>query len=155
MVRLGKRGAAEEFSILLIGELILAAFVFLALLVYVRDVAGNYRFEQNFLARDIALVVDSAYAAPGNLEVSYDTARKEHNTILFGPQPLFRYAFDDSRVNVLSEQVLFNDLSKGTYYFGTDKNINLNKPEPFSGSVDLKKEGNDITIQEEKQVSNG
>lgn len=130
MIR-GKRGLTN-IQFFTIAESVLAVIVFIALLSYIQGLATDSLFEQNFLARDAALVIDSAYAAPGELSIVYDVSVAE-NKILFIPkfsaETRFRFAFDNSRVFVFRNS--YGDLYQkpASYLFGEDQKIKLVLPE--------------------------
>jgi len=53
-------------------ELVLAFIVILALFQFITDVVEQTIFEKNFLARDLSVLVNTLYAAPGNVVYNYD-----------------------------------------------------------------------------------
>ena len=53
-------------------ELILAAIVIIALFKFVHDVAEQTIFAKNYFARDMSLLVNALYAAPGEVSYIYD-----------------------------------------------------------------------------------
>ena len=69
---------------------VIAIIVAVVLFGYINGVADDTLFEQNFMARDIALLLDSAYAAPGDVQLIY-----EINTSV---ETEFGFAFDRSKV---------------------------------------------------------
>jgi len=66
-----RRASTEEQSVFFFGEIILIGIVFLILLSYVNSIRDDTLMEKNYLSRDLALIVDSIYSAPGNIEYSY------------------------------------------------------------------------------------
>ena len=52
-------------------ELVLATIVMLALLSFVKSVVNNSIFEKNYLSRDTAILLNTIYAAPGDVSYSY------------------------------------------------------------------------------------
>ena len=73
-------------------ELILAAIVIIALFKFVNDVAEQTIFAKNYFARDMALLVNALYAAPGEVSYIYneDTSK-------------FRFAFNSNKLTVYEE----------------------------------------------------
>ncbi|NQV09291.1 N-acetylmuramoyl-L-alanine amidase [Candidatus Woesearchaeota archaeon] len=90
-----KKGEVNEELFFFIAELILTVMVFVILLAYVNSIRDNTLLEKNYLARDVALMVDSVYAAPGKINVGYS----------FGSIDLldFSFGFNEQRAGVLEE----------------------------------------------------
>ncbi len=127
-----KRGAFDiQYTV--IAEIILATIIFIALLSYVQGVASDSLFEQNFLARDVGLLIDSVYAAPGDLSKTYDVSIAE-NKLLFlpaiTPETKLRFAFDNSRVFVFRGSSGDIYQKPASYYFGENQKLNFLYPEP-------------------------
>ncbi|HME87408.1 MAG TPA: hypothetical protein VKE88_03280 [Candidatus Nanoarchaeia archaeon] len=108
MVLAGKEGSIEyDF----ITELITAAIVVVVLFNYLGTVGTDSVFEQNFMARDLGLLIDTAYAAPGTVAIKYDTTFGDN----FVPDILnfklsskknISFAFDQSRVYTFRGDVI-------------------------------------------------
>ncbi len=66
-----KKGMTHElfFNVF---ELVLASIVLLALLFFVHGIAKQTIFEKNYLARDLAVLLNAVYAAPGELTYKYN-----------------------------------------------------------------------------------
>ncbi len=67
----GKKGISDEvfFNIF---ELILAGIVIFSLYNFINDVSEKTIFEKNYIARDMALLVNTLYAAPGDVSYIYN-----------------------------------------------------------------------------------
>ena len=68
-------------------DLLLAIVIFLILASYVDRASEETTFEKNFLARDIALLIDALYASPGNVNLEY-------------PQDTFWFTFEFNKNQV-------------------------------------------------------
>lgn len=69
-----KRGTITLRQTLIhLGMLALVAFVFYLLTSYVNSIRQNSDFDMLFLSRDLALLLNSLYSAPGNVEYIYAT----------------------------------------------------------------------------------
>jgi len=66
-----KKGMTHElfFNVF---ELVLASIVLLALLFFVNGIVKQTIFEKNYLARDLAGLINTVYAAPGELTYRYN-----------------------------------------------------------------------------------
>ncbi|MBI4453244.1 hypothetical protein HY636_01230 [Candidatus Woesearchaeota archaeon] len=94
-------------------ELVLASIILLALLYFINDISEQTIFEKNFMARDLALLINTIYAAPGEVKYNY-------NENMEG----FIFDFSDSKVEIKRKQ---DDESANVFYpFAKTKNI------PFS-----------------------
>lgn len=98
-------------------ELILAAIVILSLLNFVSDVAEQTIFKKNYLARDISLLVNTLYAAPVQVEYTYD---EDLSDLVF--------EFSESRLSLYQEGG--GEGVKIFYLFGEDKNVPFPVPDP-------------------------
>lgn len=103
-----KKGILEKPLWFLI-DLILAVIIFYYSATYVDQITSTTSFEKSFLSRDLALVIDSLYAAPAEVMLQY-------------PQKTlwFSYKFDHNKVSVFERKLL--SLSK-TAYFIEDKDL--------------------------------
>lgn len=68
----GKRGQSTLLYFKIIG-IVLAAGVFILLIKFLADTLSDTLLEKNYRARDIALLITTIYAAPGQLNYTYDT----------------------------------------------------------------------------------
>jgi len=68
---LGKKAFSHDlfFDIF---ELFLVVVIVLALANFIADVADQTLFEKNYLARDVSILIDAIYAAPGDVAYLYD-----------------------------------------------------------------------------------
>ncbi len=76
---MGKRGQSEipaVIPIAIFGLLLIAAFYFLPIMKEIVNITEEVGFEANFLARDVAMVINTLYASPGNMIVTYDKNMK-------------------------------------------------------------------------------
>ncbi len=115
-------------------EALLAVFIIIALLSYVHSVAAGSLFEQNFLARDVGLTIDSLYASPGEINMIYDSDIKENAVfdipiLTFAPETKLRFAFEKSRVHVFRDSSGELYQNPATYAFGEDYRIKFNTPQ--------------------------
>ncbi len=67
----GSRKGASTVTIVRAFGLAMAAFVIVMLVNYWRDVKDDTFLEKNYLARDVALLITTAYASPGELTYCY------------------------------------------------------------------------------------
>jgi len=67
-----KRGSQMSWDVIFpIVQFMLTLAVFLILMKFVIDLSSGRNFEKSFYARDLALLVDTAQAAPGDLVYVY------------------------------------------------------------------------------------
>ena len=94
-------------------ELVLAFIVVLALFTFVNDVAKQTIFEKNYLSRDLAILVNTVYAAPGDLEYTYnENAGKS----------IFIFDFKPDKIEIYGQEE--KESSVHVYYpFAENKNI--------------------------------
>lgn len=72
-----KRGTVALRQVLIhLGMLALVAFVFYLLTSYVNSIRQNSDFDMLFFSRDMALLSNSIYSAPGNVEYIYSMDNK-------------------------------------------------------------------------------
>ena len=66
-----KKGMTHElfFNVF---ELVLASIVLLAILYFIHDIANQTIFEKNYLARDLSVLLNTIYAAPGDVAYDYN-----------------------------------------------------------------------------------
>lgn len=75
-------------------ELVLAIIVILALFNFVSDVAKQTIFEKNYLARDMAILINILYSAPGDVAYYYDE-NTDKFTFDFQPNKIVIYKPED------------------------------------------------------------
>lgn len=156
MFRLGKRGDVdiEEFAYFTTFEFFLAILVGLALLIYVKNVASGTLFEQNFLARDTGLLIDTIYASPGEVHVVYDSfvesgaTAKLISKVTFSkpPSQVFSFSFGDSKSNVFSTAETLEQ--PASYLFGQDSSIKLNSPSKVGQNISFIEENGELKIDD-------
>jgi hypothetical protein len=113
----GKKATIFEKPIWFLIDLLIAVIVFLMLLSYVDQLGESLTFERDFLAKDIALLVDTLYASPGSLTLKYP-----QNTFWFG------YQLKDNEVQVIEKGLI----SKKSYgQFTKDTKLDLQSKELF------------------------
>lgn len=81
---LDKRGDINEYLLFTIGEVVFVVLIFWALLSYVDSIEEDTLIEKNYLARDLALIIDTIYAAPGNLYYFYSFEKINLTKFTFG-----------------------------------------------------------------------
>lgn len=64
---IGKRAQAEHEQLFIIFEVVVFAFFMYILLSFVKDVEESRILEKNYLARDMAMMVNTLYATPQNV----------------------------------------------------------------------------------------
>ncbi len=142
-----KKGISDEmfFNIF---EIVLAFIVILSLFNFVTGVVKQTIFEKNYLARDASALVNTIYAAPGDLEYTYYENSKGNT---------FQFNFMQNKVEVYEPQET-DSSSRVFYLFAEDKNT------PFKyliikndkGSINLKfKKTNDIVVYSSLTMPNG
>jgi hypothetical protein len=136
---MNKRG---EISYDVLINLVLASMVVVAISYYIADVATDSLFEQNFMARDIALTTDSVYAAPGDVTIICDTTLNP-NVLFFVrtfPQTNFSFAFQNSNVYVFKRILIGAYSSPATYPFAESQGMEFYTPEVDEKVTDVNKE---------------
>jgi len=120
-------------------ELVLAFIVILALFNFVNGVVKQTIFEKDYLARDLALLVSTLYAAPGQVTYSYNENSKDSS---------FVSAFMQNKVEVYEKGEA--EQSRISYPFAENKNImfRYNSLENDKGAVSIEfhKSDNSISV---------
>jgi len=104
----GRKGSTQRSYFVMI-DLILLFLIAVGFLAFVAQVSSSTLFEKNYLARDLALLVDTAYAAPGSVNYLYE-----------GNASRFVLAFEGNRVrvrlprDVVANEYWFADAGQGT-----------------------------------------
>ncbi len=104
-------------------QLLLIFLVSMFLMKFVSDVANNTMLEKNFLTRDIALLLDTIYAPPGDVTVDYE------NKVL--AKSNFRLSFLDNYVWIY-EEGQDRELDGYYYYYLSDPNIKFTPPDEIA-----------------------
>jgi len=107
-------------------ELILAAIVIIALLQFVNDVAEQTIFAKNYFARDMSLLVNALYAAPGDVAYIYN---EDTSKFIFG--------FSNNKLTVY-EQGDSEDNRNIFYFYAENENF------PFQDATLRHEEGRRI-----------
>jgi len=95
MKRLRKKSQHEIMFIVF--QLLMVAAIFASLMFYVTSLKENTLFKKLALSRDIALLVNTLYAAPGNVEYDY---------YVFGMNiSIFDYSLEKQKVNVFEKDI--------------------------------------------------
>lgn len=153
MVLAGKKGSIEyDF----ITELITATIVIVVLFNYLSTVGTDSVFEQNFMARDLGLLIDTAYAAPGSLAITYDTTFGENfvpDIINFklSSKKNISFAFDQSRVYTFKGDVI-GTVRPIYYVFAHNNNILLGVSKKAAVSSVDKGTGENYLAPEEQGI---
>ncbi len=107
----GQEQLTEESLRPFIALFIAFTIILIPLLIIINGLDKNTNFERAFLERDIANIIDSLYASPGNIMVDYDKYTA-----------WFSFKFDEDSVNAYEKQDILN-LDNIAYYFTPDKTI--------------------------------
>ncbi|MBW2966385.1 hypothetical protein KY342_04750 [Candidatus Woesearchaeota archaeon] len=102
---IGKKSQHELMFIVF--QLLMIAAIFALLMLYVNSLREQTLFTKIALSRDLAFVVDTVYAAPGNLEYTYYATELNLSE--------FDYKFEKQNVNVLEKDL------PTLYPFGEDR----------------------------------
>ncbi|MBN1501914.1 hypothetical protein JW930_00080 [Candidatus Woesearchaeota archaeon] len=109
-MRASKRGSMTLWTLV---DLFMLAVIVLAFLFQIWLISQSTLFERRFLARDMALLIDTVYASPNNLDIRYP-----QNTLWFS------LLFENSKVSVTDKRKEDLPLS-ASYYFTEDTSINF------------------------------
>lgn len=122
----GKRGAFNTVVNWII-QLAIPGLFLLTMLGWISETASNDLFERNYLARDLALVVDTIYASPGNVKVVYPTLSRGYTL-----------EFTHNRVDVYDQTVDINPplFRRGIYIYAEDLNIPI-QPVVLAPDIDF------------------
>ncbi|OGM02200.1 hypothetical protein A3K72_00820 [Candidatus Woesearchaeota archaeon RBG_13_36_6] len=123
---LSKKGdATHESAQIMLWALFLAVFAFI-LFGFVNTVRSGTVFEKNYIARDLAMVVNTVYASPQDLVYVYPT-----NT------SLFYVTIKDHKVRVTDVAMEPESVDK-IYWYADENQSMLNIEEPFERVDNLK-----------------
>jgi len=133
----GKKGDMEQTIYFVIFEIILVAITAIALFNYTNNLAKSTSFEREAMSRDLALLIDTIYMAPGNLHYTYD-----NNYTTFD----FRVIFGNSIVEVSEEGKPITPF----FYYGANPNIKMDAYQQTSKDVfSFSKSDNEIKLNSE------
>ncbi len=113
-VFLNKRADTNLIYHILI-QLLIAVMVYWILQSYIDSVAKDTLFEKHYLARDLALLTDTIYGSPGNVDYVYSNERAELNK--------FNFDFSDQRVKV--SEIGAEQRADVAYPYGEDLNLTI------------------------------
>ena len=110
----GKKGISDEifFNVF---EIILAIIVIVSLLNFINDVSEQTIFEKDYLARDMALLINTLYTAPGDVSYTYNEN---------APKSKFIYEFSPNKVEVYGKEEALQQ-NHPFYMFAENKYISL------------------------------
>ena len=74
---LGKKAQAQHEILFTIFEVLVFAFFTYLLFAFVNDVEDNTTFEKNFIARDLAVMVNTVYTSPSSIVYNYPEDKKD------------------------------------------------------------------------------
>jgi len=97
-----KRAEAQDQMLWQISQGVFILLYAFGLMSYLQSVGQNPLLEKNYLSRDLALLVQTAYSSPGNIEFSYT-----HEKVNL---PNYNFLFQEQYVNVVepgSSQYIF------------------------------------------------
>ena len=104
-IKLCKKGTiAIRQTLIHLGMILLAVVVGLFLFEYVNSLEQNYDFEMLFLSRDIALLTNTIYAGPGNVEYIYSA--KKQGLGVFNVDFKALSAIDDKPIVKISHETI-------------------------------------------------
>ena len=128
--RLGRRADYELYFFIFM--LIMVGVVVLTLFNFQKRVAEADLLDQLFLERDLAMLLDVAFAAPGNLWVGYGVGMEKLN---FNK---FTYRFADNKVAVGTPS---------TYFYASDQNFDFSTPLEIRQPVRLQLKNDDYKFE--------
>ena len=146
----GKKGLTHElfFNVF---ELVLAAIVIIALFNFVNGVARDTIYEENFLARDLSILANTLYFAPGNVSYAYnENAENSKFTFNFiqnkveaygkedeAPERRISYPFAENKEMVFRYNILTNELGNVKFEFlKTSEYVGVSKPNTVNTKTD-------------------
>jgi len=144
---LNSRKAVEHELFFNIFELVLVVIVAFALFNFVKSIEKDTLFQKTYLARDVALVVNTLYAAPG--DVSYTYVENGHDNT-------YNIDFAENTVSVSSAEDKDGSVVP-FYHFDEDKNLKFiyNFVENNKGivSADFSKSQDRINVEKSEITS--
>ena len=108
---IGKRGASTITIVRAFG-IAMAAFIIVVLIQYWRDIKNDTFLEKNYMARDIALLITTAYASPGDLTYCYYDVGNYKGK--------FDYLIENSKVTIVDKGQPFIE-GGAVYYYADSK----------------------------------
>ncbi|MBI2655904.1 hypothetical protein HYX06_05790 [Candidatus Woesearchaeota archaeon] len=110
----GKKGISDEVFFNMF-ELVLAGIVIFSLYNFINDVSKQTIFEKNYLARDMALLINTLYTAPGDVSYTYNENAAKSK---------FIYGFSPNKVEVYEKEEALQQ-NHPFYLFAENKDIAL------------------------------
>jgi len=143
---MNKRGVAiEERLGFWIFYGVILAIILLGLFNYINNLADKTTFNQDYLARDVAFVLNTVYASPGDIEVSYFVPEKKDFVFIIG----------EGLVTVRKKDDVLN---KKSYPYHEDMYIESNLDEKLeikdSVAILFSKEGDTLTVTSIQEKTN-
>ena len=110
----GKKAQIEHEFYYIIAQMLLIVLIALSLFSFVGNVLENTLYEKNYLSKDIALIVDTIYSAPGDISYIYS-----------GDTMGFIIDFKPNNVFVYEELEMYEKLPypQGNYPFLEDNKV--------------------------------
>lgn len=110
---MNKKAIVEERMFLWIFYILLIIIIVIMLYLRIQDATTDTGFNKRFLSRDIALTIDTLYAAPNNVNLEYKISNK----------PNFVVLVKDGKVEVNTAEDIGAKLGAGKFSFAEDLNI--------------------------------
>lgn len=140
---LTSRKAEEQTLFSMMTVVLVLGVVLFSFLAYINQATSSTYYQKNFLATDLALLLDTIQLLDGNLELIYAPISTKNK---------FLYEFQNSQVKVSDSKL---DVKKGNGYFLMNKNIKLKNTafESENNKIIVGKEGNVIFVNENRAVN--
>ena len=155
--RFNKKGDTSLLVYVII-VLLIVILIATSLWVYIDDLAKNKKFEREFLARDISLLVTSIYASPNKVLVGYSyqgpkitsKVKNKDNTeyLLMTTEFTFTYDFKQNLLEVYDYGTNPTDLNKASYYYIEDKSILFPEKKIESNHMKFVKDNYNLYVEE-------
>ncbi len=110
-MRLNKK-AQETESLWWFVDILLFALIFIFMMQYIGNVGEQTTFQKKILAKDMALLIDTLQAAPGNLYIEYP-----HDTLWFG------MAVDSDSIEIFEREKDPPNLRQKGFFLGEEQTI--------------------------------
>lgn len=146
-------GESEESGISLVMQvlvqLIVAAFILLAIFAYIQNIYTDESYEKNYLAKDMALIIESLQIPQGNTALQYSKYTDSYTMI-----------FKDGRAEVFSSTDGTEPMAflKGIAGFSIDKNFIFEGAELKYAEIGIQpqlvRQGNEIKINQQATENN-
>ena len=121
-----KGGLFNRETMLVAFGLLVAGLAIMGMLNSAKNVLNSEALFENYLARDLALIMDAVYAAPGEVKYTYN----------LNPRRTYYVEITEGLVKVSTESN-FEPKDTFSYRFASDKGIQFTTdPAPYSGSLE-------------------